>query len=167
MGIPIFWLETKPPWIHLGVCTPEQAEESCRNYANSFASVPEGVFRKMRGQKCRTAHALFDEFAAALQFPGYFGENWDALNDCLSDLSWLNAKAVMLAITDAPRLLEAVPPGELHRFAAVLNQVCATWNQGKKPRPLHVMLYASPQEEAAFLKRCASAGLSPQRLPAA
>jgi len=41
------------------------------------------------GTRIRDTAGLFDACADSLQFPAYFGNNWDALQDCLSDLSWL------------------------------------------------------------------------------
>ena len=34
---------------------------------------------------------LLARLAQGLQFPAWFGANWDALEDCLTDLSWLEA----------------------------------------------------------------------------
>ena len=36
------------------------------------------------------------DIAAALGFPAWFGENWDALEDCLTDLSWCAAEGHVL-----------------------------------------------------------------------
>jgi hypothetical protein len=36
------------------------------------------------------------DIAAALGFPQWFGENWDALEDCLVDLSWCAAEGHVL-----------------------------------------------------------------------
>lgn len=45
---------------------------------------------------------LFDLFASQLKFPSYFGNNWDALFDFLSDLNWLNARSVLIIHEDLP-----------------------------------------------------------------
>lgn len=61
--------------------------------------------RRIRGSRCRTARGMFDELAAALQFPAHFGGNWNALRDVLSDLSWLPAEAYLLVVEDADDVL--------------------------------------------------------------
>ena len=48
---------------------------------------------------------LLQNIAAALRFPEWFGNNWDALEDCLSDLSWHDAAGHVL-------LFDRVTPGD-------------------------------------------------------
>ncbi len=50
----------------------------------------------LRGVKSK--RGLLDGFAAALAFPRWFGGNWDALEDCLGDLSWRKGKGRVLLI---------------------------------------------------------------------
>lgn len=42
------------------------------------------------GWQCHATHDLFIEFSRSLAFPQYFGYNWDAFAECLSDLLILN-----------------------------------------------------------------------------
>lgn len=48
--------------------------------------------------------ALFKELYDILDFPGYFGFNWDALNDCLRDFCWINSYEIILAHEVLPSL---------------------------------------------------------------
>ena len=45
--------------------------------------------------------SLLNNIAAALRFPEWFGANWDALEDCLSDLSWHPAAGHVLIFENA------------------------------------------------------------------
>ena len=42
------------------------------------------------------AEELLNALYYGLWFPGYFGFNWNALYDCLSDLSWLPTKVAVV-----------------------------------------------------------------------
>lgn len=45
-------------------------------------------FAEIRLQRITDKTALLRKIASSLGFPDWFGENWDALEDCLTDLSW-------------------------------------------------------------------------------
>lgn len=46
--------------------------------------------------------ALFEALSPALALPDYFGRNWDALSDCLRDLSWIKHRRVLILHEDVP-----------------------------------------------------------------
>ena len=55
----------------------------------------------------RSSHGkqeLLARLAQGLSFPDYFGENWDALIDCLSDLSWVQAPETIIDHANIPQL---------------------------------------------------------------
>jgi hypothetical protein len=45
---------------------------------------------------------LFEQLCERLQFPDYFGHNWDAFEECVRDLSWLPPGPVVLRHRDLP-----------------------------------------------------------------
>ena len=74
--------------------------------------------------------------ASGLRFPEYFGGNWDALDECLSDLSWIPAPGVVLVFHGAERLWREVP-----RVAAVLLEIwlSAATSAERGRRPMRLM----------------------------
>jgi RNAse (barnase) inhibitor barstar len=49
-----------------------------------------GELFELDGELMSETAGLMAEFAGVLRFPDYFGKNWDALSDCLTDLSWFD-----------------------------------------------------------------------------
>ncbi len=50
----------------------------------------------------KTKGELLAVLDRGLGFPDYFGMNWDALHECINDLSWLPPGQVVLAHADVP-----------------------------------------------------------------
>jgi hypothetical protein len=44
---------------------------------------------------------LLSKLARDLNFPDYFGMNWNALIDCLRDLSWLSPRGVLVVLENS------------------------------------------------------------------
>ncbi len=45
---------------------------------------------------------ICDTYELGLNFPSYFGKNWDALLDCLRDLSFIDEKNILIIHEDIP-----------------------------------------------------------------
>ena len=73
--------------------------------------------------------AMLARMARDLGFPAWFGGNWDALEDCLCDLSWRRGDGHVLVFTGH----EALPPDELGVLIDVLRDCAADW--GARGRP--------------------------------
>jgi RNAse (barnase) inhibitor barstar len=74
-------------------------------------------------------NALLERIARALEFPQWFGGNWDALEDCLGDLAWLNADGHVLAFQNA----EHLPQDERGVLLDVLGSSAEFWAGRGKP----------------------------------
>lgn len=71
-------------------------------------------------------------FARALRFPDWFGGNWDALQDCLSDLSWLRAEGYLLLLDDVAQW-RAADPESFGITLEILEQAGNAWRLQLKP----------------------------------
>ncbi|MGY0634858.1 barstar family protein [Luteimonas sp. A478] len=65
--------------------------------------------------------ALLEKLARALDFPDYFGHNWDALDDALGDLSWQQAPGLLLVLENADRL-QRCAPGDFSTLLEILKE---------------------------------------------
>ena len=103
--------------------------------------------RIIRGQRCLTKDRLLQEIAAALQFPHYFGENWDALEECLGDLGWIDAEELVLVITNTDRLL-AHHEADLETFLKILSSA-----HDLEDAPLERVVFHCEESEAEATKK--------------
>ena len=72
----------------------------------------------------KDSSALLDSLARQLQFPGYFGYNWDALWDCIRDFHWTTIRKIVI-------IHEGLPAGlteeEVQIYLDILNDAVAEW----------------------------------------
>jgi hypothetical protein len=113
-----------PPWVHRWVA-PGAAPPPAL-----LAAPPGFVVRTLDGTRCGTKAALLRELARAFAFPATWGENWDALDECLTDLAWLPAAGYRLVVTDAARVLASAGPAasaERRTWLGVLRDAGREW----------------------------------------
>jgi RNAse (barnase) inhibitor barstar len=132
-----------PPWVVLSTCDANSLRGAILGTSPSLA------FITVRGQCCDTKSKLFDEFARALKFPEYFGHNWDAFDECINDLEWLDTAGYVVAVTQAERLLVS-QDADYATLIDILSDAGREWaapSDQRSARPFHAALLVSSPED--------------------
>ena len=87
--------------------------------------------------------ALMKALRARLRLPAWFGENWDALEDCLTDLSWREAEGHVIAF----EACETLPREDLDVLIQVLDAAADFWRGRGKP---FFAVFVDPARELAL-----------------
>lgn len=82
-------------------------------------------------ERIRGKQALLKALARAMNFPATFGNNWDALSDCLQDLSWLPEHGHLLVLTGLADLAAAAP-ADLDVLLDILGAAAVYWRQRER-----------------------------------
>jgi len=153
------------PWIRItGMNESDLTNLILRNADDD----PRFVVRLCRGRKMTTTQGIYDEFAAALQFPYYFGENWPALDECIADLEWLPADGYLICITSAQEIGANDSYDSFATLMRILVKAGRGWagenpdlqNFGIAPRPFHVLLQVPESRHQTIIERLSSLELN-------
>jgi RNAse (barnase) inhibitor barstar len=86
------------------------------------------TFSRSLDDAIRDKQTLFADLARLFDFPDYFGKNWDALTDCLSDLNWLDPQPQRIVlIWKQPLALYDASTEDFLTALRVLNAVIDRW----------------------------------------
>lgn len=81
---------------------------------------------------CEDKPMLLDRAASALEFPAWFGGNWDAFYDCLADLGWRPARGYVLLIENTADMRRSAPEA-LDTALAILGDAADAWDARNVP----------------------------------
>lgn len=145
-----YLFSTEPPWIYAGLGEPERTKWfPAYFYTRPNLNV---CVRRLRGSKMRSVQGLMNEFGAAFQFFDGFGENWNALEECLEYLDeWMPAQAYILVIEQAEELLCDEKQDQMFAFLQTFHAVGEWWARpvvdnerfNRESVPFHVVMNGS------------------------
>lgn len=126
-------LEHRRSAVYRATALPVELESAARDAGLRYARIDAAAVR--------TKSAFLGLVARTLAFPSWFGRNWDAFEDCLTDLSWIEQPGLVIVIEGFETYAQADPGG----FAILLDifKTSAEYWRGEG-RPFWVILTGEP-----------------------
>lgn len=107
----------------------DELSSLCKEYGFQFFYI--------NGNKITSKADFFQISAEIMNFPDYFGENWDAFNDCINDLSWLPANGYLLLYTQPDNFAQNAPQ-EWEIALDIFQEVVEYW--AGTDTPMYILL---------------------------
>jgi RNAse (barnase) inhibitor barstar len=86
------------------------------------------AFFHIDGKNITRKEQLLNHVATALHFPKSFGHNWDALEESLTDLEWIDADGYVIYYDHIDGLLET-HPDQFETLVEILRDAVAEWKE--------------------------------------
>jgi len=83
------------------------------------------VFFARLDPKIASTDELLKSIYYLLWFPGYFGFNWNALDDCLRDFHWINENKIVIVHDNLP----GIPDRDLKIYIEILKDAVMDWRK--------------------------------------
>lgn len=112
-------------------------EEICKRLTYKYIHI--------NGKSIDNKNSLFKEIAIALEFPDYFGKNWDALTDCLRDLEWIPSSGYVVTFDNIGKLVKLARE-EFQTFLEIVGFVASSY-WFSKGIPFYVILIANKKQK--------------------
>jgi hypothetical protein len=106
------------------------------NGADSLQKLKTEIFY-LDGREIRDKQSFLRKVAEVMRFPDYFGYNWDALDECITDLDWCPAARYIL-IYDYPEAFSKAEPEQWKMANDILRSAVEYWQE--TDTPLEVLL---------------------------
>ena len=102
----------------------KEIEQSARAFGLAFVRIDlSGIAIK---------EGFLQTVARALQFPDYFGMNWDAFEECMTDLSWYPSKGYVLVFDNLEAFFQSASK-EVRVMRSILKSAADFWKKQEKP----------------------------------
>jgi RNAse (barnase) inhibitor barstar len=86
------------------------------------------AFFHIDGKNINRKEQLMNAAATALHFPQHFGNNWDALEECLTDLEWVEADGYLVYYDHIDGLL-STHPDQFETLVEILRDAVRSWKE--------------------------------------
>ena len=86
------------------------------------------AFFHIEGKNINRKEQLLNHAATVMHFPGHFGDNWDALEECLTDLEWVDGDGYVIYYDHIDGLLEH-HPDQFATLVEILRDSVKSWKE--------------------------------------
>ena len=84
------------------------------------------------GKKINSKQTFLKQAAEAMEIPTYFGANWDAFDECITDLTWCPAQRYVILYHHADIFAQAEPT-QYQIALDILNSAKEYWEANNIP----------------------------------
>lgn len=152
-------IKLQEPYLHCDYNDELNIEKICLGLAakDSYKLIVSTIY----GENCSTSKELFKEFATKFKFPKYFGNNWDALDECINDLDWIETDGYLLLIENVDKILPNDDEGFLI-FIKVLSRATKDWSNGNNDyvKPFHIVFRCKEENKYMLTERLKKVGIN-------